>query len=221
MVAICLAVGAFLLLGGSEKVRSILPGVDGPDMTVPEFDFRVTKSTAIATVPEVEKKTLTAAAKKAAGETIKVLDQLYTEAFLDPANWREGTYDDVWPLFEGAASEAAQRDSEALTLGTTAGDAFEAVAPAKSKVEFKVLLDGKNQPSTVVATVVFQAKAHASDGTTTIVVSTGEVMLTKTADGWKVLSYEIVRNDELKQPPPPSPTASGSASASASPTEGA
>lgn len=220
MVAIGVAVGAFLLLGGAKAVKDILPGDEGPDMTAGELEFRVTKSTAIATVPEVESKTLAAAAKKAAGETTKVLDKFYTEAFLDPANWREGTYDNVWTLFDGAASEAAQRDVEALTLGAAAGDAYEVVEPAKSTLEFKVLLDEKNQPNTVVATVQFQAKAHSSDGTTTIVVSTGEVMLIKTGAGWRIISYDIARNDELKQPEP-SPTGSGSPTATASPTEAA
>jgi hypothetical protein len=178
-------------------------------MTVPQFDFRVTKTVPVATLPDVEKKTLKEAAKKAASEARKTVDALYTEAFLDPANWREGTYDNVWGMFRGEASAAAKKDAEALTLGAAAGDTYEVVEPATSKIQFRVLLDGKNQPNTVVAIVQFRAKAHASDGTTTIVVSSGQLILSKDG-GWKVLSYEISRDDQIKKPEP-SPTVSGSA----------
>ena len=69
------------------------------------------------------------------------MTSLYTEAFLDPANWRGGSYDQVWPPFDGGSQAAAEQDGGALTLGTTAGDTYDTVDQPKGKLNVKVLMD--------------------------------------------------------------------------------
>lgn len=203
--------GAFLLLrDGGDGGGGIFGG--GPDNTIPEFDFTVGQATAISTT-NPESKELAAAAETAADEVVEPMTVLYVEAFLDPANWREGTYDEVWTLFEGGAATSAQEDMEILTLGTQAIDAYEKVEPVKGKLSFRVLLDDEDNPATIVVVVRFVANAEVEGGDVIAIVSTGQYFLRDTGDGWKVYSYDVVRDDHAKAPSS-EPSASPSAEAS-------
>ncbi|MGQ0670598.1 MAG: hypothetical protein ACT4PO_13150 [Actinomycetota bacterium] len=206
-----LGVGAFLLLrDGADGSGGFFGG--GPDNTIPEFDFTVGQATAISTT-NPESKELAAAAETAADQVVEPMTALYVEAFLDPANWREGTYDEVWALFEKEAATSAQEDMEILTLGTQAIDAYEKVEPVKGKLSFRVLLDDEGNPATIVVVVRFVANAEAEGGDVIAIVSTGQYFLRDTGDGWKVYSYDITREDHAKAPSP-APAASPSEVAS-------
>lgn len=184
----------------------------GPDNTIPEFAFALTKTTPISVKTE-DPRDLTAPAEQAAAEVEGTMTELYTEAFLDPANWREGSYDEVWPLFDEAASAAAQGDVEILTIGATAGDGFDTVQPARNRLTVTVLLDADGNPATAVAVVRFTATAEGKDGALTAIVSAGQYFLEDTAGGWRIVSYSVDRDDHEKVPKP-GPSATPSAAAS-------
>ncbi len=200
----------FLVVNSGRSGAGILGG--GPDDTIPSFDFQLTKALPI---PVTDKKAqeLNAQAKVAAKQVSTTMTSLYTEAFLDPANWRGGSYDQVWPLFDGGSQAAAEQDGGALTLGTTAGDTYDTVDQPKGKLNVKVLMDRENKPATAVAIVKFQALAAGKDGTYTMVVSTGQFFLRPLADGWRVYSFSVGRDDHATVP---SPGPSGTPSAVAS-----
>ena len=142
------------------------------------------------------------------------MTDLYTEAFLDPANWRDGSYDEVWPLFEEGSQAAAQQDGTTLTLGPSAGGQFEQVGQPVGTLNVRVLLDRANQPVTAVAIVKFKALASAKDGTTMAVVSTGQYFLRSVSDGWLVYAFSVSRDDHEVVIPSPGPSASPTAAAS-------
>lgn len=204
-----LGVVAFLVLRGGDG-GGILGG--GPDDTIPEFEFTVARTTPISVKTE-DPTELTASAEQAAAEVEGTMTELYTEAFLDPANWREGSYDEVWPLFDEAAAAAAQGDVEILTIGATAGDGFDTIQPARNRLRVTVLLDADGNPVTAVAVVRFTATAEGKDGGKTAIVSAGQYFLEDAADGWRIVSYSVDRDDHEKVPKPgPSTTPSAAAS---------
>ena len=190
--------GAYLIFKGGG-VAAILPG--GPDNTIPPWDFTVAKTAAVPT-SKTEASKLAGSAGQVVSGAAATMKTLYTEAFLDPANWRGGSYDEVWPTFEQAASTQAQTDAAVLTLGSTAGDAYEKVQPSKSKISFRVLFDSKDAPKTVVAIVKFTAIGIGKDGARTAFVSSGQYFLRDTGDGWKVFSYSVKRADHPAKPKP-------------------
>ena len=205
-----LGVALFLILGGDGA--GIIGRGDNDSDVVPEFDFTVGRAKAVATAPEADAEALETEAGNIGQEITPVLDDLYTNAFLDPANWREGDYEEVLAVFSEGAALTAQQSVEVLTLGATAGDVYERVTPEKGSLGFTVLFDPAGSPNTAVARVRFSALGERSDGTFTLIVSKGELFL-RDIDGWRITAFDVTRQDREAQPPPsPAPSASASAS---------
>jgi hypothetical protein len=215
IVLVAAGVGLILLLSGGSS-GGVLGGIIGGEepVVVPQFEFRLGRTGAVATVAEADQDALKAQAETVTQDVVPLLDDLYTNAFLDPANWREGDYEEVLALFSDESAAAAAQSVETLTLGATAGDVYDTVTPNKGSLSFSVLFDQEGNPHTVVATVKFYALGARQDGTYTSIVSVGEMFL-RDLDGWKITAFEVRRGDHETEPPP-SPTPSGSASASGS-----
>jgi hypothetical protein len=188
----------FLLGGGTDSIPII--GGDDPDDTVPEFDFTTTKTTGIATATEFDKAALATSAEQTGAEITPTIDELFTNAFLDPTNWREGDYEEVFAAFAPAALPAAQENVETLTLGTTAGDVFEKVRPNKSNLQYRVLFDPEGNPDTAVVRFTFNATGRRLDGTALAIVSSGQLFL-QDLDGWKITAFDVVRADTEAEVP--------------------
>lgn len=202
----------FLVLRGSSGGSGGIFGGGSQDETIPKLRFETSK---VVPIPVTDKKAteLEHVARPVGSQVAHTMTALYTEAFLDPGNWRGGSYDNVWGLFDDGSRSAAQQDEQTLTLGASAGDAYETVARPKGKLAVKVLLDGKEQPATAVAIVKFQALATGKDGTLTMVVSSGQYFLRPGSDGWQVYSFSITRHDE-ERVPTPGPSATPAAGSS-------
>ena len=97
---------------------------------MPAFDFTVTSVTTEATSDKADAATLPAEAQKVADQVMPALDQLYTEGFLDPKNWKDGEYDEVWEVFADSRC-LRQENVETLTLGVDAGDTYDSVGPSR------------------------------------------------------------------------------------------
>jgi hypothetical protein len=205
---VALGIVLFLLFrrGGSGGI------IGGPDNTIPAFDFELSKAQPIL-VTDKKPDQFNATAKDVAGQVSQTMTSLYTEAFLDPANWRGGSYDEVWPLFDDGSQAAAQKDGATLTLGPSAGGQFDKVDQPVGTLHVKVLLDRTNEPATAVAIVTFKALAAGKDGTSTLIVSTGQFFLRPLSDGWRVYSFSVSRDDH-EVVPSPGPSASGAATPS-------
>lgn len=188
------AAGIFLL----RDRGSPLPVVGGGDDDVPAFEFSVGRAAAIPTT-ETDPERFAPEAQAAARAASDVLSDLYVAAFLDPGNWREGTYDDAWELFEGAAQEAARRDADVLTVGPSLGAALERIEPRRGRLSVKVLVDRHGKPVTIVGIVRFTALAEGKDGTLTALVSSGQYFLRRADGDWRVYSYDVVREDGARE----------------------
>jgi hypothetical protein len=202
------SIAIFALKGGS------IPGLsNGPDDSTPAFDFRPGKTIAISTSESVKTKDLQAAAAQTATEATPVIDDLFTQAFLTPENWRNGSYDAALEGFDDAARSSAEKQIETVTLGAKAGDTYDTVSPAKSKLWFRVLFDADSTPRTVVAVVRFHALGKRTDGTYTDIAAHAQFFMHDTGDGWKIFSFKVGRDDH-ETTPPPGPSGSPSTSPS-------
>mgnify|MGYP003694544439 CR=1 FL=1 len=76
-----------------------VPIIGGGDEPAPPFDFIVKPATAISTAPDADEATLSASADQVAQGITPAIDDLYTNAFLDPSNWRHDDYDEVFETF--------------------------------------------------------------------------------------------------------------------------
>ena len=200
---VLVAIGVAILLALRGGTVPILGGGDEP---APPFDFIVKPAKAISTAPDADETALSASADQVAQEITPAIDDLYTNAFLDPSHWRHNDYDDVFATFAPDAVATAEQSVETLTLGATAGDVFQTVDPGKSKLSYQILFDPDGAPDTAVVTVIFRATAKRKDGTYLAVVSEGEFFLRQVEgqEGWKITAFDVTRDDQETQPPSPS-----------------
>lgn len=205
LVVLVLGVGGFFLLRAAGDGSGPLAGIIGghekkePDDTVPDFDFKVKSTEPIPTEAKANAGALKEAAGEGAEDVQAALTGLFREAFLDPANWREGDYDDVWALFDDSIASQAEKDQETLTLGADAGDRFKSVAPRSGVLKIDVLLDADGVPAAAVAKVKFSAKAKGKKAPIVMVDSRGQFFLHPGEGGWTVYAYSLDRNDSKKQ----------------------
>jgi len=207
VVAVVLAV---LLLGGNGG-RALIGG--GNEPTTPAFSFKVTKIVPVPTRADAKAAQLKEKAKPPANEVANVMDALYVQAFLNPDNWQNASYDDVWSMFESGAGAQAQQQVDTLTAGSGAGAAFDEILPKSGSLKAKVLLDPKDEPYSVVAIVKFVAIGSGKDGQDLSMTSKGQYVFQKIDGAWKVVSFKVIRKDVPKAPSP-----SASASTSGSPS---
>ena len=209
MIVVAAVVLGFVFLGGDAG--GIIPDLGGSSKPpTPEFAFDVTKVTPIATRTDANDVELQTLAEDAAGEVSDQMNALYMGAFLDPDNWLEGSYDSVWELFESAASTEAQEQIETLTAGVGAGDAFTQILPSKGTLKTKVLFDQEEQAFSVVAITRFEAVGTRKDGSDVHITSHGQYVFQQVDDEWRVVSFKVLRDNEVEEAPSTSVTPSGS-----------
>ena len=210
VVIVAIGVGILLLLSGGD-----VPIIGGDEEVTPPFDFIVKGADAVATVSDPDEAALDASAEQVAAEITPTIDDLFTNAYLDPSNWKHDEYEEVFATFAPDALGTAEQSVETLTLGATAGDVFDTVDPGKSKLSYQVLFDPDGAPETAVVTVIFRATGERKDGTYLAIVSEGEFFLQQ-LDGWKITAFDVTRDDRETQPPSPSASSSSSPSGASS-----
>jgi len=208
---VLVAIGVAILLALRGGGGAIIGGGDEP---APPFDFIVKPATAIPTAPDADEAALSASAAEVAQEITPMIDDLYTNAYLDPSNWRHDDYEEVFTAFAPDAAATAEQSVETLTLGATAGDVFDTVDPGKSKLTYQVLFDPDGAPESAVVSVIFRATAERKNGTYLAIVSEGEFFLRQVdgqGEGWTITAFDVTRDDHEKEPPSPSASVSPSA----------
>ncbi len=201
-----------VLTGGSDS--PLIPGHS--EAPAPTFAFQVAKTVPVTTVlqqpngnpPDAKKSA--EAATPAAANIQKSLHAFYSNAFLAPDNWTNGTYADAFGSFSAQAQAQGMKQIDVLTAGTDAGDTYSDIQPAKATMKTRVLLDPKGEPYSAVSTVTFAVDATLKDGTgTERLLSNGQYIFEKGPEGWMITAFSVQRSDQA-------PRSSGSAVASAS-----
>ena len=212
VVIVAAVVLGFVLLGGADGIPII---GKSPEPETPAFAFEMTKVTPVATSTDTKHKELEAQANEAADQVNDEMDALYIGAFLDVDNWLDGSYDDVWELFDEGASTEAQTQVETLTAGTSAGTAFATILPDTGNLKTKVLFDPKDSAFSVIAIARFEAVGSGKDGQDDVrMTSRGQFVFQQVDGEWRVVSFKVSRDNEVQEPPGPTPSTTPSGSTS-------
>jgi hypothetical protein len=184
----------------------------------PELTFKIEKALPIRVTPTQSPKKLAAAATAAGDSAVDVIDTIYTEGYLDPSSWDGGNYDDAWTQFTDDTATQAEAHADVLTAGPAAGDAYTTIEPAKALVKPRVLMDDAGKAVSVEAVVTFTAKGMHDDGSFTLFKSTGHYFLKRDGSDWKVVAFQVHRDDSEQPAPSPSAGATASSAPTGSPS---
>jgi hypothetical protein len=174
LVAVLAGVTALILLPRDQAVE---PSVLAPERErTPAFAFAVAHTGALPTAELKARKAvwtnpvlkLRGASKLASTKVIASVTRLYRDAFLDPANWRTGTYGSLLLAFGPAAKTQARKDVRVMTAGGGAGDAYDAITPRHSTI---------------------------AGSSNTRFDSAGRFFFEHTGHGWKIVSFDVRRHD--------------------------
>jgi hypothetical protein len=194
VVLVALAAVAIFAFAGSDAID--LPDLTGEETPeTPEFAFERARPMAVETAAKPNPQAANAAARAPAKAATQQLDGLYTAAFLDPANWMNGDYEDVLGFFDGKAADAAEAQLDVLTAGPSAGETFDTITPKTSSLKVRVLMAPEGAPYAVQSTARFIATGKGESGTVTF-VSKGQFIFQKRDGEWRVVSFSVQRNDE-------------------------
>jgi hypothetical protein len=164
---------------------------------IPAFGFAKPTRELVRTSAEPIKKRDREASERAATAARVVLLDLYTEGFLDPANWEQGRYADAFRGFASGARTQAEARPGLLTAGVRAGDRYDRILPVSGRLATRVLLDRTGQPTLLVSVVRFTAKALGPEPVT--LRSNGQFFFERIGGSWKIMSFHVTRTDAPRE----------------------
>jgi hypothetical protein len=190
-------VGALVFLTRDDApTRGAGGGATASDVaspTAPWFGWDDTSRKLVRTSPDPMGSRHRRASVAAATEAEDVLTDLYTEGFLDPANWVQGSYADAFGGFARGARDRAETHPGPLTAGPGAGDRYDLIEPKSGRIATRILLDRRGAPVLLVSVVRFTAVATGSDEV--ILRSVGQYFFERVGRAWRIVSFDVTRND--------------------------
>jgi hypothetical protein len=198
-IAVLLVVGVLVFLRGDDAPtrgaggRESASDGDVASPTTPSFGFDDTSRKFVRTSPEPMGSRHRRASVAAATEAQDVLTDLYTEGFLDPANWQQGSYADAFGGFARGARDRAETHPGPLTAGPGAGDRYERIEPKSARIATRILLDRRGAPVLLVSVVRFTAVATGSDEV--VLRSLGQYFFERVGRAWRIVSFDVTRDD--------------------------
>lgn len=164
---------------------------------VPRFRFERSTRELVRTSREPINRRHREASVRAAAAVRSILTDLYTEAFLDPANWQQGGYDAAFRDFAGGARKQAEAHPGLLTAGPRAGERYDSILPGSGRIATRILLDRTGSPTLVVSIVRFSASALGAEPFR--FRSNGQFFFERIDGSWKVVSFHVTRTDARRE----------------------
>ena len=195
-----LAIGATVLtqedeapLRGFHRDADVPTDVDDGVASTPAFRFAKATRRVVPTSGGRIERRQREAIERAAVAARTILDGLYTEGFLDPANWTRGEYEDAFGGFARGARKRAVAHPGLLTAGARAGDRYEEIVPVAGRIDTRVLIARGGRPTLLLSFVRFSAVAKGPEPVT--LRSTGQFFFERVRGSWKIVSFHVTRTD--------------------------
>jgi hypothetical protein len=208
-VVLALAIGAFFIFRGksSSTDGATVSGSASPT----GFKFATAKSTGISTTAGADQKKINKVAAPVAVEVTSQLNTLFGEGFVNATNWKAGKYDTALAVFDTQAASSAQQQIDVLTAGSSAGATYSSIVAGDNALNIQVLVDKHNTAISAVGVFKFAAAATAKDGSIVTLQSKGQFIFANVNGTWKVVSFNVTRNDVAASPTTAPTTGSPSA----------
>jgi ABC-type transporter Mla subunit MlaD len=147
--------------------------------------------------------------RKSEGDAIvKMFDDYYQTAFVDPDKWGDGKFEDLRDLFAESVRASFTKDLSSLTIGEGRLD-LKRVDPTTQKLAVTVYYNNASKPTLAVAAATFNATGTLKKaGPKVFIKQKATFYLQKTGDSWTITAYDADQTQETPPSPSPSPSAS-------------
>jgi hypothetical protein len=200
---LAIGVAALLMRDDNAPERGLPPGVDettegdGDVAGTPAFRFTKATRELVRTSPGRIKRRQREASERAAHAARNILDNLYTEGFLDPANREQGSYVEAFRGFASGARKRAEARPGLFTAGSRAGVRYERILPVSGRIDTRILLNRRDKPTLLFSVVRFSAAALGPDPAT--LRSRGQFFFERVGGSWRIVSFHITRTDAPRE----------------------
>ena len=142
-------------------------------------------------------------------EITKMFTDFYQEAFVDPAKWGDGTFEDLKKLFAEEAQPAFTKELASLTIGEARTE-LKFVDPVPgSSLKISVFFDSKAAPMYATAAVNFGGRGTLKQkGPVLLIKQTASFYMQRAGETWVITSFDADQTQETPSSPSPSPSAS-------------
>jgi hypothetical protein len=138
---------------------------------------------------------------------LKMFNDYYQTAFVDPKKWGDGTFPDLKDLFVKEAQTSFTKDIDSLTIGPARTE-LSRVDPTKQTMTLTIYYDAKTRPYYAVADATFIARGTMKQsGPPLIIDQKATYYLHKVGDSWTITDYDVSQT-QVTLTPSPSPSAS-------------
>jgi ketosteroid isomerase-like protein len=196
-----------VLLGAVSLVVYLLASGGGPlgkkkEPPIPTLEF----AAKVSHIPQG--KAPGPGTQKAEGDRlVKMFDDFYQTAFVDPHKWGDGTFPDLADLFAKDAKASFTKDIGSLTIGDARTE-LKRVDLTTNDLGLTLYYDASAKPTFAVAAVHFIARGTLKQaGPPVTIRQTATFYLQRQGGDWKITAYDA---NESQETPTPSPTPSGS-----------
>lgn len=202
LVLLVLAIGAIAFLTRDDAVprragETTQGDGDVASSSTPSFRFTKASHRIVRTSSVHIGRQRRQASARAAHAARRILTEMYTEGFLDPANWQQGRYAEALQGFTRAARKQAETRTRLLTAGPQAGDRFDEIVPASGRIATRILVDRQGRPTLMVSAVRFSAVASGPEPRT--LRSRGQFFFERVDGRWRIVSFHVTRSDTSRE----------------------
>jgi len=166
---------------------------------------RVAFVTKIVTQPQA--KAPSAGANQANADAIvKMFNDYYQTAFVDPSKWGDGTFTGLQAHFVKEAQPAFTKDIASLTIGDARTE-LKRVDPTTQTLTVTIYYDAKTRPYYAVAAATFAARGTMKEtGPVLLINQKATYYLHKVGNDWAITDYDASQT-QVTPTPSPSPSA--------------
>ena len=142
------------------------------------------------------------AAQGEASGIVKMFDDFYQEAFVDPTKWGDGQFPDLRAMFSREAQASFAKDLPSLTIGEARTE-LQRVDPAPSALVVTVYFDAPGRPAFAVAAATFNASGTPNQkGPKLLIAQKATFYMQKVGSAWTITAYDASQSQGTPSPSP-------------------
>jgi hypothetical protein len=180
------ALGVWTVLRGEPATEAPAPPSPSASPTTYALDVELRRVKGLAVVGKAREGRL----RDPAESVRRMMADLYSTAFVDPARWEQGRFSSLFPHFVPGARVEARRDLENLSLGPAAAH-LDIVRPEWARLDLRFLVGPARRPVAAMASMRFAATGFGPGVPGVVIRHRAEYLLHLVEGRWLIAAYDV------------------------------